>query len=104
MGKGAGFRARIWGRVVGALYVKHYPKRTLKVGDLVMVVEDGLPRDQWSTAIIEETTTRDDELPRKAKLRLANRYLDRNGVRMEKATIVQRPIQKLIKLLPVEIQ
>ncbi|XP_067940381.1 uncharacterized protein [Watersipora subatra] len=71
-------------------------------GDLVLIVDDLQPHNQWLTAIAEYTINEKSELPKRAKARVASRYLDKSGKRLEKATILERPIQKLIQLLPSE--
>ncbi|XP_067949851.1 uncharacterized protein [Watersipora subatra] len=77
-------------------------KWQIQAGDLVLIVDDFQPRNQWLTAIVEDTINEKSELPKRAKVRVASRYLDKSGKRLEKATILERPIQKLILLLPSE--
>ena len=79
-----------------------HPERSLQIGDLVMIVEEGQPRNHWPTAIVDEVTPGEDGLTRRVKVRVANRYLDKQGRVMSKATVLERPVQKLILLLPKE--
>ena len=78
-----------------------HPRRNLQVGDLVMLSGENQPRNTWPTAIVEEVLEGTDGYVRRAKVRVANRYLDKEGRVMEKAARLERPVQKLILLLPV---
>lgn len=75
-------------------------KKNIKVGDVVLVVEDERPRNQWTAAGVEEVQTGSDGLVRRAKVKLANRYLDGNGKPIFEPSYLERPIQKLVVLLP----
>jgi hypothetical protein len=71
----------------------------LKVDDVVLVMDQDQPRNDWRRGIVTETYPGEDGLVRKATVRLGNRFLDRKGKVMEKATVLVRPVQKLIKLM-----
>lgn len=74
----------------------------LQKGDLVLLMEDNQPRNQWQTAVVEETTPGDDDLVRKVKIKLSDTGLDKNGKRVTNPVMLDRPIQKLILLSPTQ--
>lgn len=69
-------------------------KENLRVNDMVLVVDLDSPRNCWKIGRIEEVHRGEDGLVRKAKVRLG-----RKGVPMEKPTFLERPVQKLVKLM-----
>ena len=69
------------------------PRRNVAVGDVVIVMEDNCPRNQWKLARVTHVTRGEDGLVRKVKLFL--------GVRDDaSASELERPIHKLVLLLP----
>lgn len=68
----------------------------------MLIVDNDQHRNQWRTAIVEEVIRGEDELTRRVKVRVANKHLDRKGKEMCPPTILERPIQKLVLLLPRE--
>jgi hypothetical protein len=67
-------------------------KRNVQVGDVVMVSEANLPRCKWRLARIADTYPEEDDRVRNVQLNLGgNQFLD-------------RPVQKLIILVPKEEQ
>ncbi|XP_048020447.1 uncharacterized protein LOC125251470 [Megalobrama amblycephala] len=77
----------------------HRAKRNLRVGDIVMEKADGLPRNEWRLARVTETTTDKDGLVRRVKVCLGDRNLEKDGRRLNKLSVIERPVQKLILLL-----
>ena len=71
----------------------------LREGDIVMIVDNNTPRNEWSVGRIESVEKSDDELVRKAKVRLATKWIDRKGQRMEEPKFLDRPISKLVLLV-----
>ena len=65
-----------------------------------MLTDSDTPRNQWQTGMVEETSPGKDGLVRRVKIRLVNKMLDRNGKQMEAASVLERPVQKLVLLLP----
>ena len=61
------------------------PERSLKVGDVVLLAESGLPRIQWPLGRVEERRVSQDGLVRSVKLRTRGRE-------------VWRPVTKLVSL------
>lgn len=77
----------------------HNPKRNLQPGDVVLIKEDNLPRNEWKLARVSEVTTNKDGLLRRVKLCLGDRNLSKMGERLHKISEVERPVQKLVLLL-----
>lgn len=77
----------------------HSPKRNLKVGDVVLDVDELSPRGEWRLAKVLETFTGKDGLVRGAKISLGDKTLNNKGQRSSKLSVVERPVQKLILLL-----
>jgi hypothetical protein len=74
-------------------------RRNLEVGDVVIVKDQQLPRNQWCLARVKEVSLDDDDLVRKVKIQIADRNLDSHGRRCKPFTVMERPVQKLILLL-----
>ena len=74
------------------------PRRNIKVGDVVALVEDS-PRMEWPLAIITETKIDEDGLVRRIKARRSTTELDKRGKPMKQAAILERPVQKVVVLL-----
>ena len=73
--------------------------RNLQIGDVVLVIDDSLPRCQWKLGRITEVFPGADNLVRKVKLVLGD---PRQGDKRRKLTTLERPIHKLILLLENE--
>lgn len=71
-------------------------KPNVELGDVVTIHEDGRPRNEWRTGIVESVQPGEDGLVRKATVRLANRHLDKKGQVMTEAQVLERPIHKLV--------
>jgi hypothetical protein len=75
----------------------------MRVGDIVLIKDDNAPRNLWRKARVDEVYTDEDGLVRKVKLiTVADPLLNERGKRNRVATILERPIQKLVVLLKVE--
>ena len=75
------------------------PKRNLAKGDIVIIRDENLPRNQWLLAIVEELMSSKDGLIREVKVRVGDTTLNRKGMRTKTPTILERPIHKLVLLL-----
>lgn len=75
-------------------------ERNIMVGDIVLVVDDEKARNDWSTGTVEEVRLGADGLVRRAKVKMANRYLDRKGKPMFEPSHLERAVQKLVLLVP----
>jgi len=74
----------------------------LRQGDIVIVKDENLPRNQWSLALVEEVILSTDGKVRKALLRMATQRLDSSGAQIESPSFIHRPIHKLVLLHRVE--
>ena len=79
----------------------HTPRRNVQVGDIVIVKEEEVPRNEWKLAKVLEVHKDDDGLVRKTTIQIGERRLGKGGERLSKPSIVQRPIQKLVVLVEV---
>ena len=77
----------------------NHQRANIQVGDVVIIKDDNAPRNQWSLGRIEETKASDDGLVRQAKVRIATKWIDRKGRRMEESRFLDRPISKLVLLV-----
>lgn len=77
----------------------HTPRRNVQDGDVVIMKEGEIPRNEWRLARVIKVFKDDDGLVRKATIRMGDRELGKKGERLTKPTIVERPIQKLVVLL-----
>ena len=79
-----------------------HPKRNLSVGDIVISKEDEGSRNQWPLARVVEVYVSEDGCVRKVKIMKADGALDNEGKRQKPPTFLDRPIHKLVLLLPAE--
>ena len=74
-------------------------ERNLAIGDIVIIRDENLPRNQWLLAIVAELMPSKDGLIRKVKVRVGDPMLNQKGIRTKTPTILERPIHKLVLLL-----
>ncbi|KAJ8369493.1 hypothetical protein SKAU_G00095210 [Synaphobranchus kaupii] len=77
----------------------HTSRRNLQIGDIVMVRDDNLPRNEWRFGRVSETTADKDGLVRRVQVCLGDRKLGKKGERVHKLSVIERPVQKLVLLL-----
>ncbi len=77
----------------------HKPKRNMQIGDIVMDKDEMQPRSQWKLGRILDTVKDTDGLVRKVKIGFADRNLTKRGQRVNKMSVVERPVHKLVLLL-----
>ena len=77
-------------------------KRNLQVDDVVIVKDDSLPRNRWKLARVSETYPDNDGLVRKVRIVVATDALDDLGRPTKAAVYLERPVQKLVLLLPTD--
>lgn len=70
-----------------------------EVNDVVIVKEEGLPKNEWKLGRVPEITFSADGLVRKVKVLLGDSKLNAKLERVNKQPIVERPVQKLVLLL-----
>ena len=71
----------------------------MDVGDIVIIKEEDVPRNEWKLAKVVEAPEDDDGLVRKVTVQVGERKLGKKGERLNQPSIVQRPIQKLVVLV-----
>lgn len=71
----------------------------MQVGDIVIVKEEEIPRNEWKLARVLEVHKDDDGLVRKATIQIGERKLGKGDEPVSKPSIVERPIQKLVILV-----
>ncbi|XP_067947069.1 uncharacterized protein [Watersipora subatra] len=76
-------------------------KESLKVGDIVFVMDANPLRNQWKLAKVTEMIESHDGRARRSKLTLGNTQLDRQGRAIKQATEIERSLNKLIILTRV---
>lgn len=74
------------------------PQRNLTEGDIVIVKEDQ-GRCKWPLARVVGCYPSEDGLVRKVQLLMSDRNLDNQGKRRQAASILDRPVHKLVLLL-----
>lgn len=77
----------------------HSPRRNVKIGDVVILREEGSPRNEWRLGRVLNVCTDDDGLVRKATIQIGNKKLGKQGQRLTNPTIIERPIHKLVVLV-----
>ena len=80
------------------------PQRNLSVGDIVIVKDDNLARNQWKLGRISECFPSDDGLVRKVKVMMSDSCLDNSGKRTKALNIVDGPVHSLVLLLECNTQ
>ena len=77
------------------------PRRDLIVGDVLIVKDESLPRSAWQLATVSVVYPSSDGHVRKVQVALADSFLDNKGKRIRTVQYLERPVQKLVLLLPV---
>ena len=75
------------------------PQKNLKVGDVVLIKDDQVNRNQWKLGRVVEVKFSDDGFVRSCKLLVGDSSLDRLGKRVRSVSYLERPINKLILLV-----
>jgi len=70
------------------------------VGDIVVLNDDHLPRNEWKLAQVQQTLPSDDGFDRKVILAVGTRLLDNHGRRTHEVQHLERPVHKLVLILP----
>ncbi|XP_045167568.2 uncharacterized protein LOC123530855 [Mercenaria mercenaria] len=77
-------------------------KRNLSNGDIVLVRDDNLARNNWKIGRVQEVFKDSDGLVRKVRLALGTACLDKTGKRNNPIVYMERPIHKLVLLKETE--
>ncbi|XP_029967500.1 uncharacterized protein LOC115402944 [Salarias fasciatus] len=80
----------------------HTSKRNVQVGDVVIIKEENIPRNEWKLAKVIEANKDDDGLVRKVKIQVGQRDLGSKGERLKQLSYLERPVQKLVVLVQNE--
>ena len=78
------------------------PKKNLQRGDVVIVSDEVLSRNQWKLGRVVEVYASEDNLVRKVKLAMADSTLDNKRRRRRPVSHLVRPVHKLVFLLANE--
>ena len=78
----------------------NYPRRDLAIDDVVIVKDDNLPRNCWQLARVSRTDVAKDGHVRTVQVVLGDPALTADGRRTRPLRYLERPVQKLILLLP----
>lgn len=74
------------------------PKRSLKVGDVVLDIDELVPRGEWRLARVVEAVSGKDGLVRRVKISLGEKRLNNKGQQSSKLSVVEHPVQKHVLL------
>ena len=66
----------------------------------MIVSNDNLPRNMWQIARVEEAYSDPDGYVRKVTLAVGDATLDDKGPRVKHISYLERPVQKLVLLVP----
>lgn len=78
----------------------NHPRRDLVINDIVIVKDDNLPRNCWQLARVSRTDAAKDGHVRTGQVVLGDAALSANGRRTRPVRCLERPIHKLVLLLP----
>ena len=71
-------------------------RRNLEVGDIVLIKDENLARNEWHLGKVVETHIDEDGLVRKVLIMVGTAQLDNKGKRVESQSFLERPIHKLV--------
>ncbi|KAM7416948.1 hypothetical protein PAMA_018837 [Pampus argenteus] len=77
-------------------------RRNAQINDIVLLKEDGIPRNKWKLAKVIQVHPGKDGRVRTLKLLLSDPTLDKMGRRTSKPVYLERPIQKTVTLLEAD--
>ena len=69
-------------------------RRNLQVNDIVIVMDENLPRNRWKLARVQEAFPSDDGLVRKVKMAIPTESLNDLGRPTKPIVYLERPVQK----------
>ena len=76
------------------------PRRNLSIGDIVIVKEDTLPRNCWQLARVSKTYPSEDGYIRSVQVDLGDTNIPADGKRKGPVRSLDRPVNKLVLLIP----
>ena len=78
------------------------PRQNIKVGDLVVIVDNNEPRNSWKTGVVVAVHQGSDGLVRKTSIMTGTTDLDTSGKPRHPRVTLDRPVQKLIRIMSAE--
>ena len=76
------------------------PQRDLRIGDIVVIKDELLHRNGWRLGRVSEVKRSADSHVRSVFLIVGDRDLDKYGKRVNKVVRLERPVHKLVLLIP----
>ena len=77
------------------------PRRNFQVGDVVVIVDDSVLRMNWPLCIVSEANPGNDGLLRRVKVRVGTKELNNQGIPKKNCSVLERPVQKIVVILPL---
>lgn len=77
-------------------------RRNVQKGDIVLLKDDTAARNNWKSARVEEAYVDEDGLVRNVKVVVGDAHLNKKGERQRNASVLKRPIQKIVVILKSE--
>lgn len=74
------------------------PRPNIQKGDIVMLLDENLPRNQWLYGMVAEPISSSDGKVRRVKVKMSNQGIDNKGKVITERSTLERPIQKIILL------
>ena len=79
-------------------------ERNVKIGDVVILSDNNLPRNRWQLARVVKTNQNKDGHVRTVRLVIGDSSLSSDGKRTGGITYLDRPVHKLVLLITKEDQ
>ena len=80
-------------------------KRDFKIGDIALLQEPNAPRCDWHLCRVEKLyASKADNHVRSVQVRIGDKFLSKNGKRVKALSLLDRPVHKLILIVPCEEQ
>lgn len=80
------------------------PHKNLSVGDIAILQDESTSRNCWKLARVDKVYPSEDGLVRKVKVAIGTDILDSRGKRVKPLVYLERPVHKLVLLVPYDEQ
>ncbi|XP_062921035.1 uncharacterized protein LOC134355175 [Mobula hypostoma] len=77
----------------------HSSRRNVRIGDIVIVKEEGIPHSEWRLGSVLDVCEDEDGLVRRATIQLGNKKLEKECQQPINPSILECPIHKLVVLV-----